>query len=163
MMRPEFEAFKKEKRDQLWSCPNGQYAVQAGYILSGFGRHRDSDALARANFDTAARLLCEESHHPDIDWEDLNHFNSNGDEIYTDDVIIGAWGHWAVGWVEELLIRVDAQDVVGKAHELSTYVNEQYPVLDDELFSMYEWEENHPDGDDLCYGGLDCGCEQEKA
>jgi len=125
MMRPEFEAFKKEKRDQLWKCPNGQYAVQAGYILSGFGRHRDSDAVARANFDTAARLLCAESHHPDIDWEDLNTFNSDGDEIYTDDVILGSWRHWAVGWVEELL----------------TYVNEQYPVLDDDLMAMYEQEE----------------------
>jgi hypothetical protein len=141
MMRPEFEEFKKEKREQLWSCPNGRYPVQAGYIVAGFGRHRDSDALARANFDTAARLLCQESHQEDLEWDGLDTFSSNGDEIYTADVIIGSWGHWAVGWVEELLIREDAQDVVGKAYELVAYVRDEYPVLDDDLMAMYELEE----------------------
>lgn len=157
----EREAWVKERRDRLWACPNGQYAVQAGYILAGFGVHRDSDSLARANYESAQRLICEAACQGWSGFGDLTVFHSDGDEIHTDALIVGSWGHWAVGWVEELLVREDNDVAVNKAFELHTYVTEQYPVLDDELHSMIEWDDNHP-SDGLCYGE-DCDCGQEKA
>lgn len=124
--------------DRLWQCPNGQYAVQAGYMLAGFGQHRDSDPLARANYQTAQRLLCEAG---GMDPDDIVAFSTSGDDIYTDPVVYGSWGHWAVGWVEELLIRVDNDAVTRLAHELHTYVAEQHPCLDDDLLMMIEADE----------------------
>jgi hypothetical protein len=156
-------AWAVDRVDGLWGCPNGQYAVQAGYMLAGFGQHRDSDAIARANWETAQRLLCEAAGQEWSGVGDLKCFSISGDEIFTDAVIYGSWGHWAVGWVEELLIRVDNDAVTRKAYELHTYVTEQYPILDDELHSMIEWDDNHPDADDLCYSEDDCDCGRSKA
>jgi len=157
------DAWITERRNNLWKCPNGQYAVQAGYILAGFGQHRDSDALARTNWAEAQRLICEAAGQEWTDVGDLACFSILGDEIFTDPVVYGSWGHWAVGWVEELLVREDCTAAVDKAFELHTYVTEQYPILNDELHSMIEWDDNHPDADDLCYSDDDCECGREKA
>jgi len=147
------DQFITEKRDQLWKCPNGQYAVQAGYILAGFGQHRDSEALARSNYAEAMRLLCDSAGQ---DPDEVPVFNTSGDEIYTDAVMYGSWGHWAVGWVEELLIRQDNAELVAKALELSTH-----DILNEDHWLMTEWDDNHPD-DGLCYSD-DCDCERKKA
>jgi hypothetical protein len=156
-------AWAVDRVDGLWKCPNGRYAVQAGYMLSGFGRHRDSDALARANWMVAERLLHEAAGITDHEPGDLPVFSISGDEVYTEPVILGSWGHWAVGWVEELLIRVDNDAVTRCAYELHTYVTEQYPVLDDELHAEIEWADNHPDADELCYSDDPCDCGRKRA
>lgn len=143
------DRFRTEMRDALWKCPNGQHAVAAGYQLAGFGQHRDSEPLQRANYDEAKRLLCEKAGQ-DID--DVPQFDPWGSEIYTEPVIYGSWKHWAVGWVEELLIRSDNDELVAYALELTTH-----QVLNDELASMYEWDDNHP-ADGQCYSDGDCPC-----
>ena len=107
------------------------------------------------------RLICEAAEQEWTDVGDLECFSMRGDDIYTDPVIYGSWGHFAVGWIEELLVREDCAAAVDKAFELSTYVTEQYPVLNEDLWSMIEWDDNHPD-DGLCYGD-DCDCGEEKA
>ena len=148
-----------DHRDRLWKCPNGRYPVQAGYILAGFGQHRDSGAVERTNYLEAMRLICEAAGQ---DVDDVPCFDSGGDDIYTEPVIYGSWRHWAVGWVEELLVRVDNDTAVDKAFELSTYVTEQYPVLNDDLYMEIEWEDNHPD-DGYCYSDAytECPCGKE--
>lgn len=131
-------AWAVDMTDRLWKCPNGQYAVQAGYMLAGFGQHRDSDAAERCNYLEARRLICEAAGQ---DPDDVPVFDTNGDDIYTEPVIYGSWRHWAVGWVEELLVRTDNDEATRTAFELHTYVTEQYPVLNDELWSMLEAED----------------------
>lgn len=160
-MTTELDDWIKERRDRLWQCPNGQYAVQAGYILSGFGQHRDSDARERTNWETAQRMLCETAGQEWSGLGDIACFSYLGDQIFTDAVIYGSWGQWGAGWVEELLIREDNAEVVQQAFELHTYVTEQYPVLDDGLHSEIEWADNHPD--DLCYSDDECDCGRTKA
>lgn len=155
-------AWAVDMTDRLWKCPNGQYAVQAGYMLAGFGVHRDSGAVERCNYFEAQRLICEAAGQ---DWSgvgDLTVFHSDGDEIHTDPLIVGSWGHWAVGWVEELLVRIDCDAATLKAFELHTYVTEQYPVLNDDLFMMIEWDDNHP-SDGYCYSDAysECPCGKE--
>jgi hypothetical protein len=157
-------AWAVDMTDGLWKCPNGQYAVQAGYMLAGFGQHRDSDAVARTNYLEAQRLICEAAGQEWTGPGDLECFNVLGDQIYTDPVIYGSWRHWAVGWIEELLVRVDCDAATRTAFELHTYVTEQYPILNDDLWSMIEDEDNHPDADDLCYSdNPDCECGRSRA
>jgi len=162
--KAEREAFITQQRDALWKCPNGQYAVQAGYMLAGFGQHRDSEAIERVNYFEAQRLICEAAGQEWSGVGDLECFSTRGDDIYTDPLIYGSWGHWAVGWIEELLVRVDDTAAVDKAFDLWRYKHREYPVLNDDLLSEIEWDDNHP-GDGYCYSPSydECPCKEEPA
>ena len=80
-------------------------------------KHRDSDALARANFDAARKLAAERG----IECETMTA------------------GHWLVGYVEYAIVPpTDA------ARELAACIEAEladYPVLDEELWSEYEYTE----------------------
>jgi hypothetical protein len=97
------------------------YWGERGEWLVCTGRHRDSDALEESNFRVLLKRLGDES----------------------DTVAIERESHWAVGWVEHLLISpADAERVA--IVETARDDLEQYPVLDDEDFSIVEhdrfWE-----------------------
>lgn len=79
------------------------------------GQHRDSDALQRSNFQCALELLGGEG----------------------DGVLVARAGHWAVGWVESLLIHGDAKDKVAIGEEIEESLS-RYPVLNDEHYSELE-------------------------
>lgn len=84
------------------------------------GRHRDSEILDNSNFESATELLGGES-------------EDNG-------VIIARAGHWAVGWVETLMIHKDApHELLDKAEELLAAL-ERYPVVDEDDYSEREYE-----------------------
>lgn len=81
--------------------------------------HRDSDALARSNFEVIYRDLSER---------------------FGDSVDIARFGHWAVGWVEEIIFDIgndDCEQAVAAWREKL----DSYPVADDEHFSQLEWDE----------------------
>lgn len=94
-----------------YSKPDSQ-----GMITTGFGRHRDSEPLERANFE-AAKMTLE-------DW---------GVKIQ-----VLSFGHWAVGWTESLFVPATIK-ATAKVAELKRRMD-SYPVLDDDLLS--EEEEN---------------------
>jgi hypothetical protein len=130
-----------EARDVLDRLPyysDARNVDRRGWMSGGFGQHRDSDALERSNFETARR-------------------------IYTDagvQTAADAFNHWAVGWVEELVVPITTASV-RILEELRARID-SYPVLDDEDFSEREWQENHP-GDGHCYSedyteGDPCPC-----
>lgn len=77
--------------------------------------------------------------------------------------------HWAVGWVSYIVYDFSAEP---NSVAITDYVIEtreklgRYPLLDEELHSKMEWEENHPT--EGYYAGKcldpDCEhCELEKA
>ena len=81
------------------------------------GQSRDADALERANFATALKQLGGEGA----------------------DVRVESFGHWAVGWVEEIYVRPGsaAENVARAIHQQL----ENYPALDDDDYSREEAEE----------------------
>jgi hypothetical protein len=91
------------------------YWGKRGHWYVGLGRHRDSDALEEANFRALLKALGGESAAAVIERET----------------------HWAVGWVEFILI--DPTDAVrlGIADDIKSGL-EDYPVVDDEIFSQVE-------------------------
>ena len=92
--------------DVQWACP--EYDEWFDLI----GHHRDSDDLAESNWEVALQRLGGES----------------------ETVVIVRFGHWAVGWVEELFIAPNSPQVAIAEDMLKELEN--YPVLDDEHF----WE-----------------------
>jgi hypothetical protein len=88
------------------------------YYSAGVGQSRDSDVLERANFKSMIDALDE----AEVEYE------------------VPHESHWAVGWVEWIAIPDTevkglkiADDLIGKLND--------YPILDEELYSQMEDEE----------------------
>jgi len=97
------------------------YFGDHGDWLCFLGVHRDSDSLSRSNFEVARRELAA--------------LDESG-ELYD----IERAGHWAVGWVDVIIIHPEAEALIAFAEETKAAL-ENYPVLDDEHFSELEHNE----------------------
>lgn len=89
-----------------------------------FGHHRDSDLLEESNWDTILKDL---------------------EERFPSDVEAVRFGHWGVGWVEELAVRVLGKN--GRVTKAALAALEwkgkleNYPVADEEDYSRREYKE----------------------
>lgn len=96
--------------------------------------HRDSDILDQSNYIVANKILTAV---PDSENED------GWKDVYTMHA-----GHWAVGWMDHLMVRVrdDNGEFTEAWRTLCGLVEGlmDYPVLDDEDFSMREAEAREP-------------------
>lgn len=100
-------------------------ATWEDYYSAGVGQSRDSDALERANFQAMRALLkaC-----PEVEV---------GDEC---SVQVVRESHWAVGWVEWIAIHESDAVALAVADKAKGKL-EDYPVLNEELWSQFEDEE----------------------
>ncbi len=115
-----------------WTMPDSYFGAEwPEYYGSGFGQHRDSDCLTRANFDAALKAIQAATTLP----EDAE--NDEGESIHPQ--VVSA-SHWAVGWVEWIAIHETDEGALKCADELQEGMD-GYPVVDDELFSQYESDE----------------------
>lgn len=102
------------------------YFGEHGHWLIAYGRHRDSDILSISNFESMKKALKEL---PEFtDWENVNA-----------PVTIERSTHWAVGWIDYLIVNPEAKEIVAHAEKLRASL-EDYPVLDDNDFSNREYE-----------------------
>lgn len=83
------------------------------------GRHRDSDLLTLSNFDTALAILRKVS-------------GKSVEVMHT--------SHWAVGWYDHVMVRVTAKKTMQALLEICDRLD-NYPVLDEEDWSMREYEQ----------------------
>lgn len=101
------------------------------YGIGPVGRHRDSGLLERTNFDVVSKDL---------------------EERFPDDVEVLRFGHWAVGWVEELAVRLREDDgrptAAAEAARGWAEKLEDYPVADEEEWSRREDELRRDNVDD---------------
>lgn len=108
-----YEALK----ECIWTKPDDY----AGYNPEGeaviAGRSRDSSLLEESN------------------WDAMKEIAGDGDYVYD-------WRahHWAVGWVEYLMLKPDAPDEVKKRVDEALCALADYPVLDEEDLSRRELE-----------------------
>ncbi len=86
------------------------------WFVLGVSQNRDSEPLTRANFQSALEILGGES----------------------ETVEVHRFGHWGPGWFELILL---APERVADGEEIENRL-EDYPVLDDCLFSEMENEES---------------------
>ncbi len=109
---------------ELWKHPKDYAGETYEEYYVGPVQSRDSDILEQANFISALEMLGGESE---------------------PDVIVARAGHWAVGWVETILVHKDS-DKVAKLEEIEESLAD-YPVLDEELFSEMEYKGYQEDYD----------------
>lgn len=117
----------KQPSDYGGFSPVGDYCIMS--------QHRDSDALTRSNWECACKQLGAEP------FDDGHYIMS--DTEYDARPMVYHWRarHWAVGWVECLMVRPDApDDTLESAGEILCSL-ESYPVLDDDHFSALECHE----------------------
>jgi len=88
------------------------------------GRSRDSNILEEANFEAALERLGGE--------DDVN-------------VVIARASHWAVGWVESLLVSDTAPDEILEEAEQILEDLQAYPILDEEIYVEKEEEKMRED------------------
>lgn len=116
-----------------WSLPSNYAGAQWPDYYVFLGRNRDSSALDRANFDAGLKAIGGEL--ADKDKEDPN---DDGSALSL--VRIVRENHWAVGWVEWIAIHESAVEQLRIADDIATRL-EDYPVVNEDLWSQYEQEE----------------------
>jgi hypothetical protein len=101
----------------------GNYAFHGDEALLPWicflGRTRDSESVEEVNFQVALEALGGEGDHVQIIREN----------------------HWAVGWIEFIIIHPEAAQQIEDAEDMLERI-ENYPILDEMALSDYEWE-NH--------------------
>ena len=119
-----------------WERPSdyGGFSPDGDYLV--FSTHRDAGSVTRSNYESAGEALhCEPfSASP---WDD------DFEERFADRPAVYDFraGHWAVGWIEYMLVRKDAPDeVLIEAAEMLAAL-EDYPVLNEDHLSELEWNE----------------------
>lgn len=91
----------------------------AGVELGPVGVHRDSDALARSNFDVIYPEMCER---------------------FGEAVDSPRFGHWGVGWIDEIAWDAGRDDIREYVESWRAAL-ENYPVADESHFSELEYDE----------------------
>lgn len=102
---------------QVWFSPEdyGGHNPRGDYLV--YDRNRESSIMENVNYN----LICQELGAVDDD--------------FTKPVYTFRAGHWAVGWVEYIIVKRDAPDEIlekaaGILHDLA-----QYPILNDDEYS----------------------------
>lgn len=98
------------------------YFGDRGDWLIAYSVHRDSDVLERSNFRSMERMLDE------VDSVSLRN-----------DVDVERSSHWAVGWVDYLVVRPNTPTADEAEHLLAKLAD--YPVLDEDDYCSLEYEE----------------------
>jgi hypothetical protein len=97
--------------------PCGYWGERGSWLVAA-GQHRDSDSIERSNFAAMLKRLGGES----------------------DTVAVERESHWAVGWVEHLLIDPGDTAKVEAAQEMRESIAD-YPLLDESHHSELEYTE----------------------
>lgn len=105
------------------------YWGERGHWLVVMTKHRDADCLSRSNFRCALQLLGGNGNE-----------GAKGSQEINDNLAIEEASHWAVGWLQYLIINPEAKELVAKAERMLEKL-EDYPVLSDADFSNLETEE----------------------
>lgn len=108
------EAFEPQHLEK-WTRPD-HYAGATWFDYFTFlGRHRDSDMITESNYEAALIALGGES----------------------ETVVINRCSHWAVGWVESIMIHESDAKALAIADDLAAQLAD-YPVLDESDLSERE-------------------------
>jgi hypothetical protein len=123
----------KAAKLKLWKTPRDYAGEEYPDYYVGLSKHRDSDTLTRANFDAMLERL--------------------GGEDEAAGVIVTHASHWAVGWVETILVHKDSDKVA----ELQEMMNEleEYAVLDEDKLTEYEMEQEESDWENWGKGDVE--------
>jgi len=108
----------KKKSLELWEPASNYLGEDFRDYYIGPSISRDSGALEKSNFEVALEMLGGEG----------------------DGVSVERFSHWAVGWIEVILVHKDASDKIAILEDIERRL-EDYPILDEYDYSEKESEE----------------------
>lgn len=100
-----------------WEYPSNYSGENYSDYYTSVGESRDSDISEQSNFASVLEAL--------------------GGE--TETVIVARAGHWAVGWVQSILVHKSDKKALKKLSEIMKKLD-SYPLLDESDFSEREWK-----------------------
>jgi hypothetical protein len=113
-----------------WETPDSYAGHNPVGDYTLYSRTRDSSIMENSNYELILKELSDLS-------EPLDQLRDDG-EPYVYDFRAG---HWAVGWVEEIIIRQDApKQIIERAKEIEAALAD-YPVYSDDDYSERQWNE----------------------
>ena len=119
-IRTPWQVAKEVARETGWNLETERTERNWGSVGIGpVGQHRDSDCLARSNFT--------------VIYADLS-------ERFGESVDIARFGHWAVGWVEDIIFDTGRADILAAVEGWREKLD-SYPVANEDHFSELEWDE----------------------
>lgn len=114
---------------KAWTEPDSYMGPQHWGYVGVYGRHRDSDLLTNANYEAihdALKEVCKDGAYATR--------NEDGTiDEYAWLEVVGA-RHWAVGWVESIMVHWTWVEALDKAAEIKACL-EEYAVFDDSAYS----------------------------
>lgn len=119
-----------------WTRPRDYMGETYENYYVFLGQNRDSDVLVRANFQSVENALS--NVWDTLDSERLDRWSAEHED---EPMWLNARAsHWAVGWVEAIMIHEEAYELLQEADKIAAAID-VYPVIDDELYSKMEHEE----------------------
>lgn len=121
-----------------WSHPSdyGGHSPDGDYMMCG--QSRDSDALERSNYKRIFEDLVKKA----IELGQADDTQTDHDEDPKQYVYDFRANHWAVGWVDQVIVKASApEDLIRYCEEIYEAI-ENYPVYDEEHFSELEYTES---------------------
>ena len=126
--------------ERKWEHPSdyGGFSPVGDAVIAG--QSRDSDALERSNYETIFdHLKDEETRLSELDPDAFDKaYDLNDGDLFIYDYRAG---HWAVGWVETMLMSKHAPDCLQMVVVSVLDAMADYPVFDESHFSELEWTE----------------------
>jgi len=118
-----------------WEHPSdyGGFSPDGDFLV--YSRTRDSDCLDNSNYEC---ILADLEKLAETFPEPPENDTDSGEEGWVYDFRAS---HWAVGWVETILVRKDAPEAIQKAVYETLGALSDYPVYNETHFSELEWSE----------------------
>lgn len=118
----------------VWQTPDSYFGFDPVGHTCVIAVNRDSDALARTNWDAACARIAEACDMSDIP-------EHNGSPLHeTPSAYQWEATHWAVGWIRYLMVRLDNVAGLAEADAIAKELDD-YPALDEMAWSDLEHEE----------------------
>lgn len=117
LIKPTAEDLNAFVQEHSWQYASNYAGEDYSHMVVVCSQHRDSKILAQSNFACALEMLGGEGKH----------------------VEVARSGHWAVGWVECILVNPKSKRKLAIAYDIVTSL-EDYPVLNEDDYSEREYE-----------------------
>jgi len=149
---------------ELWKTPSDYLGVNPTdyYVVSA--THRDADSLQRENWYSIAAALCD---YRGIDCKDHDNPSDLLPTVPDDNsddrimICISRASHWAVGWVETMLVHKSADKALMLCDSIHASLAD-YPIVDDDRLSEIESNDEQETWDNCQIGDDFVGAIQDR-
>ncbi len=125
---------------KVWKVTENYWGINYNGLFLIAGKSRDSQAFELSNFETILKDLRDNFTEGDYDDET---------GLFEGDFLVARFGHWAVGWIEEIMINPNSKNCVSFCESIQKKL-EDYPLYDEDDFSVRE-DEEYNDTWNQCY------------